>query len=83
VVVGYDRNAPKRAVNVSLNEDLVRQAKGYTQNLSATLEQLLQEFVLNEIARRRAEDEVLDRLMDGFDAFHREHGLLSDEFSNL
>ncbi len=81
--MAYDRNAPKRAVNVSLNEDLVRQAKDYTRNLSGTLEHLLQEFVLGELARRRAEDEVLDRLMDGFDAFHREHGLLSDEFSNL
>jgi antitoxin CcdA len=79
----YDRNASKRAVNVSLNEDLVRQAKALTRNLSATLEQLLQEFVVSETSRRQAETEKLDRLIDDFNALHRRHGLLSDEFSNF
>ncbi len=79
----YNRNAAKRAVNVSLNEDLVRQAKALTGNLSGTLEHLLQEFVVAETSRRRAEDVELNKLIDEFNAFHRRHGLLSDEFSNF
>jgi antitoxin CcdA len=75
--------ASKRAINVSLNNDLVRQARLYTRNLSGTLEDLLDEFVTRERARRRDEDAALDRVISAFDAFHAEHGLLSDEFSVL
>ena len=81
--MGYDRLAPKRAINVSLNDDLVRQARLYTRNLSGTLEDLLGDFVERERARRRDEDRALNQVMDGFSALHREHGLLSDEFSAL
>ena len=81
--VGYDRLAPKRPINVSLNDDLVRQARQYTRNLSGTLEDLLDDFVERERARRRDEDRALHCVMNEFGAFHREHGLLSDEFSSL
>jgi antitoxin CcdA len=81
--MGYDRTAPKRPINVSLNDDLVRQARLYTRNLSGTLEDLLSDFITREHARRRAEDAALDQVIDGFSAFHRDHGLLSDEFSAL
>ena len=81
--MGYDRLASKRPINVSLNGDLVRQARLYTRNLSGTLEDLLGDFVEREGARRRDEDAVLDQVIDGFGLFHREHGLLSDEFLSL
>jgi antitoxin CcdA len=81
--MGYDRAAPKRATNVSLNQDLLQQARAYTSNLSATLETLLGEFVEAEQQRRRNQDEVIDRVVDGFSALHRAHGLLSDEFNGL
>ncbi len=81
--MGYDRTAQRRPINVSLNEDLVRQARLFTRNLSGTLEDLLRDFVAQERARRRAEDTALDQVIDAVDAFHREHGLLSDEFSSL
>lgn len=83
VPMGYDRLAPKRPINVSLNHDLVRQARLYTRNLSGTLEDLLSDFVGREHARRRDEDAALDQVIEGFSTFHREHGLLSDEFSSL
>ena len=82
-LMGYDRLAPKRPINVSLNDDLVRQARQYTRNLSGTLEDLLGDFVERERARRRDEDRALDRVMDEFGALHREHGLLSDGFLSL
>lgn len=81
--MGYDRTAPKRAINVSLNDDLVRQARLYTRNLSGTLEDLLDGFVTQERARRRDEDAALDKVVAAFSAFHSDHGLLSDEFSAL
>jgi len=81
--MGYDRTAPKRPVNVSLNEDLVRQAKTYTKNLSGTVEELLQSFVEKESTLRQAEDAALAENIDFFNEFHRKHGLLSDEFPSL
>ena len=37
----YNTNAPKKAVNVSINSDLLQEAKTLKINLSATLEQEL------------------------------------------
>ena len=68
---------------MSLNDDLVRQARLYTRNLSGTLEDLLSNFVDHERGRRRDEDAVLDQVIDGFSLLHSEHGLLSDKFSSL
>jgi len=81
--MGYDRTAPKRALNVSINEDLVRQARIYTSNLSGTLEDLLQAFVAQEEARRREDDAAVDQIIEFFGAFNLEHGLLSDEFQDF
>ncbi len=79
----YDQTAPKRAINVSLNEDLVRRACLYTRNFSGTLEDLLRDFVEREHARRQADVTAMDEVIDGLSAFHRAHGLLSDEFPSL
>ena len=81
--MGYDPKAPKRAINVSLNDDLVRQARAYTRNLSGTIEDLLEVFVARERARRQAEDTAVDSVIDGLNAFHRRHGLLSDDVPTL
>lgn len=37
----YDKNAAKKASNLSINSDLLRQAKAFDINLSATLEAAL------------------------------------------
>ncbi len=81
--MGYARSASKRPTNVSLDEALVQQARLLTTNLSGTLEDLLREFVAREQGRRLAEDVVVDEVIDSLNAFHRTHGLLSDEFSSL
>ena len=41
----YDSSAPKKATNVSINSELLRKAKEFEINLSATLEQALVEKV--------------------------------------
>ena len=81
--MGHTRLASKRPTNVSLDEDLVRTARLLTSNLSGTLEELLREFVVREQTRRQAQDEAVGEVIDSLNAFHRTHGLLSDEFSSL
>jgi len=41
----YDRSAPKKATNVSINADLLQQAKALGINLSRTLEERLEQVV--------------------------------------
>ena len=41
----YNPDAPKKPANLSINSDLLRQAKSYNINLSQTLEQRLIELV--------------------------------------
>lgn len=41
----YDSSAPKKPTNVSINNELLRKAKEFEINLSATLEQALVEKV--------------------------------------
>lgn len=79
----YDRSAPRRAVNLSINEDLLLQAKRVTKNLSGTVEELLAGYLQAELARKRADDDVLGQVITALNAYHEEHGFLSDEFSNL
>ncbi len=80
---GYDRSAPRRAVNLSLNEDLLARVKTLTNNVSRTVEDLLAGFVQDEEARQRAADEKVDEVVSALNAFHERHGFLSDEFSSL
>ena len=77
------RSASKRPTNLSLDEDLVRKARLLTSNLSGTLEDLLRNFVRREGGRRAAQGEAVVEVVNRLTAFHREHGLLSDEFSSL
>ena len=43
----------KRPVNLTLNEELVSQAKGMTGNLSGVVEQLLIDFVMKQNSARQ------------------------------
>jgi antitoxin CcdA len=79
----YDRDAPRRAVNLSLNEDLVSRVNGLTQDLSGTVEELLAAYVRSEQARGRAEDDRLEDVISALNARHERDGFLSDEFSSL
>ena len=54
----FDPKAPKKATNLSINSDLLRQAREHRLNLSQVLEQRLMEL-LAEVKRRqwRAENQ--------------------------
>ncbi|GBQ96504.1 hypothetical protein AA23498_2654 [Acetobacter nitrogenifigens DSM 23921 = NBRC 105050] len=81
--VSYDRSAPRRPVNLSLNTDLLAQVREVTPNLSATVETLLGDYL--HFARQQHEDaqHKLDGVIDAVNDIHARHGFLSDEFSTL
>jgi antitoxin CcdA len=79
----YDKGAPKRPVNLSLNEDLVAKARTMTENLSAEVESLLADFLERQTHLRQVEAEKLRRAAERWDDFAERHGSLGDEFSNL
>ena len=61
----YDATARKRPVNLTLNEDLVKQAKSLTDNLSGVVESLLSGYLASErnesLAKTRAVESTVDR----------------------
>jgi antitoxin CcdA len=81
--LGYDRTVARKAFNLTLNPDLVRRARGLTRNLSGTIEALLAEFIEREHARRVAEDQHLNEVIDTTNVLHEKTGLLSDEFRSF
>jgi antitoxin CcdA len=81
--MGYYRSAPKRPVNMTLNEDLVRRARGLTPNLSETVERLLTAFVDDAEARDADRQRQIDDHLAASDAFIAKHGSFADEFNTL
>jgi antitoxin CcdA len=72
----YDTNAPKKAANVSINSDLLREAKTLKINLSATLEHQLVHLIRQ---KRRAQWIKENRpALDDYNAFVEAHGVFSD-----
>ncbi len=52
----FDPNAPKKSTNLSINSDLLRQAKERRINISQALEQRLAELLREEKSRRWKEE---------------------------
>ncbi|MCK8600694.1 type II toxin-antitoxin system CcdA family antitoxin [Desulfoferrobacter suflitae] len=62
----YNTNAPKKPTNLSINSDLLRQAKDYHINLSNALEQRLVEMLIEEKRREWKEEN-----RDAIEAYNR------------
>jgi len=80
---GYDANAAKRPVNMSLNEDLVAKARQFTGNLSEQVERMLAEFVLQEQKRRLEQEEALQDAIRHWNEYDAKHGGFADEYIDL
>jgi post-segregation antitoxin (ccd killing protein) len=76
-------SARKRPVNLTLNEALVAQAKAYTNNLSATMESLLIEFVSQQQSAQRNRQRMADACAADWNAVHAAVGSFADEHSTL
>jgi post-segregation antitoxin (ccd killing protein) len=73
----------KRAVNLTLNADLVAQAKVYTSNLSATMEALLTDYVAQQQQTRLTRQQFADACAADWNAVHASVGSFADEHSTL
>jgi antitoxin CcdA len=73
----------KRPVNLTLNEDLVEQAKGMTDNLSAVVERLLTEYVSNEHRERLTRAEAVKETVAIWNNFNSDKDSFADEYSTL
>lgn len=72
----YDTQAPKRATNVSINSDLLQQARRLGINLSATFESALLDKVRAE-QRERWQRENSDAIR-AYNQFAEKHGTFGD-----
>jgi antitoxin CcdA len=81
--MSYERAAPKRPVNMTLNEDLVRRARGITSNLSETVETLLAAFVDQAEAKDASLQQQIEDHIAADAAFVAKYGSIADEFSTL
>ncbi|OGA26362.1 MAG: plasmid maintenance protein CcdB [Betaproteobacteria bacterium RIFCSPLOWO2_02_FULL_65_24] len=79
----YDPQARKRPVNLTLNEDLVLQARGMTDNLSGVVESLLAGFVENERRQRLAQARTIEATIATWNGFNAKLGSFADEYSTL
>ncbi len=73
----------KRPVNLTMNEALVAQAKVFTNNLSATMESLLAEFVAAQQKAQRNRQDAADACAADWNAVHASIGSFADEHSTL
>jgi antitoxin CcdA len=83
MAAGFKSAARKRPVNLTLNEDLVIQAKSITDNLSSVVEILLAEFVAQKGRERLARSKALDATTAAWNKFNSESGSFADEYSSL
>jgi antitoxin CcdA len=81
--LSYNVNARKRAVNLTLNEDLLAHVREITENLSSLVESLLVEYLAKERQRRAAQVEVVKSTVALWNQFDDEHGSFADDHSTL
>jgi len=73
----------KRPVNLTLSEGLITELKGYTSNLSATAEELLAAYVVEQKQARSSRQQQADQTVAGWNALHAQVGSFADEHSTL
>jgi len=72
----HDASAAKKAVNLSINTDLLHQARALNINLSKALEERLAEILKEERARRWQEENRA--AIESYNRFVDKHGLFND-----
>ena len=72
----YDPHAPKKATNLSLNSDLLKQARELDVNLSAVLEEALADVVKERLSQRWLEQNRA--AIEAYNQHVEEAGVFSD-----
>jgi len=73
----------KRPFNLTLNEATVEQARRYTNNLSATVDGLLSEFIAKEVQAREEQLKLYAKVSDAWNKFDELYGTFGTEHSPL
>ena len=73
----------KRAVNLTLNEALVTQAKTFTGNLSSAVETLLVDYVAKQQQARVSRQQAADACVEYWNEVLAAEGSFADESSTL
>ena len=73
----------KRPVNLTLSESLVTDLKNYTSNLSATAEELLTAYVVEQKQARTSRQQQADQTVAGWNTMHAGVGSFADEHATL
>ncbi|OGT14118.1 MAG: hypothetical protein A2342_03900 [Gallionellales bacterium RIFOXYB12_FULL_54_9] len=73
----------KRAVNLTLNEDIVAQAKALTPNLSAVVETLLSGYVVQMQRENLGRQEQAKQVAGVWNGFNERSGSFADEYFTL
>jgi antitoxin CcdA len=81
--LGYNVDARKRAVNLTLNEDLLAHVREMTDNLSSVVESLLAEYLAKKRQERAARINIVESTVAMWNQFADEHGSFADEHSTL
>ncbi len=74
---------PKKPVNMTLSEELVREARGLTDNLSETVEKLLADYVAAEHAKRAEKERRIDATILALNEHEKKYGVWGEEYSTL
>jgi len=76
-------SANKRPVNLSLSEGVVRQARNYTANLSATVQVLLADYVAAQQRAKATRQQQANYWCADWNAVHEAQASFADEHSTL
>jgi len=79
----FDQKSRKRHIHLSLNEDLARQARTMTNNLSGVVELLLTDFVKRKKQQHFDESRTLETTIATWNAFSRKSDSMADEHTTL
>ncbi|WP_068638280.1 type II toxin-antitoxin system CcdA family antitoxin [Thauera butanivorans] len=80
---GAAAQATKRPVNLTLSESTVEQARRYTNNLSATVDGLLAEFIAREAQAREEKRQLYAKVSEAWNRFDDRYGTFGSEHSPL
>jgi antitoxin CcdA len=83
MTMGYDAQARKRRISLTLNEDLIKQARSTTRSLSGVVEGLLADYVAREIQKRSSKATSVQSTVAMWNEFNANVGSITDEHSSL
>jgi len=73
----------KKPVNLSLSESLVQESRAYCGNLSAKVEEMLQDYVVEQRLLRQQHRQQAQQAVACWNALHASEGSYADDHSTL